>query len=148
MQFVKSLFKKENMNQLALAIMLLIYVLIDVKTPNSLAELVDNLYGQIIVILGALALFSNSHPVVGVLSLYSAYLLISRSSRETGTLAIQENDSSEENKLDEMIESNFTPRTLEEEVVKNMIPYVQDVPNGDPTYKPVLDSNITSSALV
>ena len=148
MELLKSLFKKDNMNQLALAIILLIYVLIDVKTPDSLAELVDNIYGQIVVILGALALFSNSHPVVGVLALYSAYLIINRSSRETGTLAIQQNDSTEENKLDEMIESNFTPHTLEEEVVKNMIPFVQDVPNGDASYKPVLDSNINSSSLV
>ena len=147
MQSVKSLFKQENSTQVMIVAILLIYVLVDVKTPDSLAELIDNVYGQIVIILGALALFSNCHPLVGVLALFAAYQLIMRSSKATGTFAVEHVMPSEENKYEEMIEQNNISQSLEEEVVKNMVPLVKDLPNGEQTYKPVLDSKIESSLL-
>ena len=101
----------------------------------------------LILILGALALFSNCHPLVGVLALFAAYQLIVRSSKATGTFAVDNVMPSEENKYEEMIEQNVIPQTLEEEVVKNMVPLVRDLPNGEQSYKPILDSNIDSSLL-
>jgi|TARA_Y100000992_G_C21218329_1_gene469100 hypothetical protein len=147
MQSVKALFKQQNSTQLMIVVVLLIYILVDVKTPDSLAELIDNVYGQIVIILGALALFSNCHPLVGVLALFAAYQLIVRSSKATGTFAVDNVMPSEENKYEEMIEQNVIPQTLEEEVVKNMVPLVRDLPNGEQSYKPILDSNIDSSLL-
>ena len=147
MQSVKSLFKQENSSQVMIVVILLIYVLVDVKTPESLAELIDNVYGQIVIILGALALFSNCHPLIGVLALFAAYQLIQRSSKVTGTYAIEHVMPSEENKYEEMIEQNVIPNSLEEEVVKNMVPLVRDVPNGEQSYQPILDSKIESSLL-
>lgn len=147
MQSVKALFKQQNSTQLMIVVVLLIYILVDVKTPDSLAQLIDNVYGQIVIILGALALFSNCHPLVGVLALFAAYQLIVRSSKATGTFAVDNVMPSEENKYEEMIEQNVIPQTLEEEVVKNMVPLVRDLPNGEQSYKPILDSNIDSSLL-
>ena len=89
MQSVNSLFKQENSGQMMVAVVLMIYVLVDVKTPDSLAELIDTVYGQIVIILGALALFSNSHQLVGILGLFAAYLLVVRSSKTTGSFAVE-----------------------------------------------------------
>lgn len=147
MQSVKNLFKQDNIHQVVVVSILMMYILLDVKTPDSLAELVDTIYGQIIVLLGALTIFTTFHPIVGVLALYAAYVLITRSSESTGTYAINHIMPSEDKKYDEMIESNNIPHTLEEEVVTNMVPVVRDVATGDPSYSPVLDSSIDGSFL-
>ncbi len=54
----------------------------------------------------------------------------------------------EETKADEMAQMN-TPytKTVEEEVIDNMLPLVGPPDNTDPSYKPVLDDNIESSKL-
>jgi len=148
MQSLKSLFKQQNSTDMMIVVILLIYVLVDVKTPDSLAEIVDNIFGQIVIILGAMTLFTKCHPLVGVLALFAAYQLIMRSSKATGTYAVEHVMPSEENKYEEMIEQNIIPKkTLEEEVVKNMVPLTRDLPSGEQSYQPVLDSNIESSML-
>jgi len=148
MQSLKSLFNQVKSGEMMVAVILLLYVLVDVKTPDSLAELIDTVYGQIVIILGALALFTNSHQLVGILGLFAAYLLVVRSSKTTGSFAVEHLMPSEENKYDEMIEANApVPQSLEEDVVKNMVPLVQDMPSGDQSYQPILDSTIDSSML-
>tara|TARA_B110000285_G_scaffold118860_1_gene134618 strand:- start:773 stop:1216 length:444 start_codon:yes stop_codon:yes gene_type:complete len=147
MQSLKSLFNQQNSTDMMIVVILLMYVLVDVKTPDSLAEIVDNIFGQIVIILGAMTLFTKCHPLVGVLALFAAYQLIMRSSKATGTYAVENIMPSEENKYEEMIEQNVIPKTLEEEVVKTMVPLTRDLPNGQQTYQPVLDSNIDSSML-
>ena len=67
MDKLKNLFLKGNKYQLVLIVLFVLYILLDIKTPENLAYLFDNMFGQIVIILGALALFLNSHPVVGVL---------------------------------------------------------------------------------
>jgi hypothetical protein len=148
MDKLKNLFLKGNKYQLVLIVLFVLYILLDIKTPENLAYLFDNMFGQIVVILGALALFLNSHPVVGVLGFFVAYELIRRSSISTGTYAVQKYVPTEETKADEMVEMN-TPytKTVEEEVIDNMIPLVGPSDNSTPSYKPVLDDNIESSKL-
>jgi len=147
MQSLKSLFKQHQSTDMMIVVILLIYVLVDVKTPDCLAELVDNIFGQIVIILGAMTLFTKCHPLVGVLALFAAYQLIMRSSKATGTYAVEHVMPSEENKHKEMVEQNVIPNTLEEEVVKTMVPLTRDLPSGEQSYQPVLDSNIDSSLL-
>lgn len=147
MQSLKSLFNQQNSTDMMIVVILLMYVLVDVKTPDSLAEIVDNIFGQIVIILGAMTLFTKCHPLVGILALFAAYQLIMRSSKATGTYAVENIMPSEENKYEEMIEQNVIPKTLEEEVVKTMVPLTRDLPSGQQTYQPVLDSNINSSML-
>ena len=65
MDKLTNLLLKENKYQLVLVILFILYILLDVKTPENLAYLFDNMYGQLFLILGALAIFLNSHPVVG-----------------------------------------------------------------------------------
>ena len=57
MDKLKNLFLKGNKYQLVLIVLFVLYILLDIKTPENLAYLFDNMFGQIVVILGALALF-------------------------------------------------------------------------------------------
>jgi uncharacterized membrane protein len=136
---LKDLIKAEKHHQTILAIILIIYILLNVETPNILAGLVDNLVGNVVVVIIALLIFTNSHPVVGVLSLIAAYELIKRSGVSTGTNAIRNFLESEKSKVDDFSSYNDFPVTLEEEVVSKMAPLVvnNDEPNSD--FKPVLD---------
>ncbi len=88
MDNLKNLLLKGNKHQLILIVLFVLYILLDIKTPENLAFLFDNIFGQIVVILGALALFLNSHPVVGVLGFFVAYEIIRRSSVASGSHAI------------------------------------------------------------
>ena len=136
---LKDLIKAEKQHQTILAIILIIYILLNVETPNILAGLVDNLVGNVVVVIIALLIFTNSHPVVGVLSLIAAYELIKRSGVSTGTNAIRNFLESEKSKVDDFSSYNDFPVTLEEEVVSKMAPLVvnNDEPHSD--FKPVLD---------
>ena len=148
MDNLKNLLLKGNKHQLILIVLFVLYILLDIKTPENLAFLFDNMFGQIVVILGALALFLNSHPVVGVLGFFVAYEIIRRSSISSGSYAVQKYVPTEETKVDDMVQMN-TPytKTVEEEVIDNMLPLVGPSDNTDPSYKPVLDDNIESSKL-
>ena len=148
MDNLKNLLLKGNKYQLVLIVLFVLYILLDIKTPENLAFLFDNMFGQIVVILGALALFLNSHPVVGVLGFFVAYEIIRRSSISSGSYAVQKYVPTEETKADDMVQMNTSyTKTVEEEVIDNMLPLVGPPDNTDPSYKPVLDDNIESSKL-
>ena len=148
MDKLKNLLLKGNKLELVLIVVFVLYILLDIKTPENLAFLFDNMSGQIVLILGALALFLNYHPIVGLLGFFVAYEIIRRSSHATGSHAVQKYVPTEETKSDEMVKMN-TPyvKTVEEEVIDNMIPLVGPPDNTTASYKPVLDDNIESSKL-
>ena len=147
MDKLRNLLLKENRYKLVLVVLFIIYILLDIKTPENLAYLFDNMYGQIFLILGALALFLNSHPVVGVLGFFVAYEIIRRSSISTGTYGMEQYMPTEEKKSAELQQMNTYTKSVEEEVIDNMIPLVGPSDNTTPSYKPVLDDGIESSRL-
>jgi len=139
MMKLANLIKAEQRHQTILAIILIIYILLNVQTPNVLAGLIDNLVGNVIVVIIAIIIFANSHPIVGILAAVAAYELIKRSSVSTGTNAIRNYVESEKSKVEDFNRYNDFPVTLEEEVVAKMAPLVEnnDPPRSD--FKPVLD---------
>ena len=138
MKSVKNLLKPKKRNELYLLIVLVIYILMKVPTPERLAQLIDNVYGNAIVSVIAIALFVNTHPVVGVASLIAAYELIKRSSIKTGSHAVRNQLPSEHKKLSDFKKYNDFPVTLEEEVVSKMAPLVKHSPAPNANYKPIL----------
>jgi hypothetical protein len=84
-----SAFKSCRKHELLLSVLMAIYIVLNVPTPGIIAPYVDNPLGNIVVVLIALSFFTHSHPVVGVLGLFSAYILIRRSSAATGSYAVE-----------------------------------------------------------
>jgi hypothetical protein len=89
MEPYQNLFKNNNYHNLAILVVLVLYSVLNIQTPSMLAKLIDNIYGNIVVIIAAFYLFAHSNPIVGVVGLFAAYELIRRSSHSTGTLAIE-----------------------------------------------------------
>jgi len=125
MEGSSGLFKKENMSQLSLAILFIIYLIMGYKTPEMIANVVDTLVGKIVIFIMVIFIFMNANPILAVLSLFVAFDLIRRSSSVTGIDALKMYLPTEEKKSSQFTAFNQYPYTLEQEVVKKMAPIVQ-----------------------
>jgi hypothetical protein len=139
MKYLRNLMKAEEKHQMLLAFLLVIYLLFDVQTPDAIADLIDSPVGNVIIVLLALTVFISAGPLVGILALIAAHCLIKRSSKKTGTYYMKDNGRAEEIKMEVLKKYNDFPKTLEEEVVANMVPLVRHPPAPNSNYKPVLD---------
>ena len=139
MKLFKNLVAVENRHQLVLTIVLLCYIILDIQTPKMLANIADNVVGQGIVIILALSLFSTSNKILGLIGIVAAYEFIKRTTNVAGNYAKQFIPS-QRKKDDEFKKYNDFPKTLEEEMVKNMpqTVYASDPENGN--FEPLLSN--------
>ena len=148
MERFSSLFKKEHMGELVLAILFIIYLIMGYRTPQPIANLVDTLVGKIAILLIVIYLFMNTHPILAVLALLVGFDLIRRSSVATGIDALQKFAPSEEKKASQFSAYNQFPYTLEQEVVAKMAPVMKSGSSiSKASYKPLLDNNYDASPL-
>ncbi len=128
MDSFSSLLKKENMGQLLLVIIFIIYLIMGYKTPEPVANLIDTLVGKVLVFLVVIYLFSNANPILAILALFVAFDLVRRSSMATGIDALKKYAPTEANKMSQFSAFNQFPYTLEQEVVNKMAPIVKTGP--------------------
>ncbi len=148
MEGFSELFKKENMSQLLLTILFMIYLIMGYKTPEPVANVVDSLVGKIVIFITVITLFMHANPILAVLSLFVAFDLIRRSSAATGIDALKKYLPTEEKKSSQFTAFNQFPYTLEQEVVKKMAPIVQSGSSlTKPSYKPLLENLHDASAI-
>jgi len=141
MNILGDLFSRKNLGQLILAILFVVYLSLQAKTPPAVADMVDTLAGKIVVIVVALFLFSISNPILGILGFFVAYQLIVSSSIETGNNALDAYLPTENKKMNNMTAINQFPYTLEQEVVKKMAPLNQPKEAEDQAeYRPILNN--------
>jgi len=152
MELINNLMKPNNQPQLILLIVLVLYIIFNIQTPHMLAQLIDNIYGNVIVLLFAVYLLTHSNPLLGVISLFAAYELIQRSSITTGSAAINKYLPSQLKTDNHLSAFNQFPVTLEEEMVKQMAPLIEQsgpnhlhyVPASDKTYDAMSVTDTTS----
>lgn len=138
MKFLKDLLKIKKRQELYLAVILVIYILINFKTPECFSNLIDNTIGKLVIVILTVTIVMKSNPILGVLSIIAAYELIKRSNRVNQILT-NNNIPSERTKMQKLNELNSFPVTLEEEIVENMPPLVKyDLPSNT-TFKPILN---------
>lgn len=141
MESFSSLFKKEHMGELVLVILFIIYLILGLKTPEPVANLVDTLVGKIVLFIIVVYLFMHSNPILAVLSLFVAFDLVRRSSMATGLDALQKYAPSEDKKCSQFTAFNQFPYTLEQEVVAKMAPIAKPGYSiTQASYKPMLDN--------
>jgi len=141
MDSFSSLLKKENIGELILIILLIIYLILGFKTPEPIASLVDSLVGKIVLFIIVIYLFMNSNPILAVLALFVAFDLTRRSSLSTGLGALQRYAPTEVKKMSQFTAYNQFPYTLEQEVVKKMAPIAKSGTSlTPPSYKPLLEN--------
>ena len=141
MEGFSGLFKKENMSQLALAILFIIYLIMGYETPEPLANVIDTLVGKIVIFIMIIFMFMHANPILAVLSLFVAFDLIRRASAVTGIDALKKYLPTEQKKSSQFTAFNQFPYTLEQEVVKKMAPIVQSGSSlTKASYKPLLEN--------
>jgi hypothetical protein len=141
MEGLSGLFKKENMGELALAILLIVYLVLGFRTPDAVAGMVDSLVGKIVMFVVVIYLFLHANPLLAVLALFAAFDLMRRSSVATGIDALQKFAPSEEKRTSQFTAYNQFPYTLEQEVVAKMAPMVSAGSSlTQASYKPMLDN--------
>ena len=141
MEGLSGLFKKENMGELALAILLIVYLVLGFRTPDAIAGMVDTLVGKIVMFVIVILLFLHANPLLAVLALFVAFDLMRRSSVATGIDALQKFAPSEEKRTSQFTAYNQFPYTLEQEVVAKMAPMVSAGSSLiQASYKPMLDN--------
>lgn len=138
MDALKNVFKKERNEYVAIALMLA-FTVSDVKVPSVIANLVDTLIGRVIVIGLALSLLFV-HNALGVVAIIFAYELIRRSEKSTGTFQLRHFLPGLTQQNTHFTAMNQFPVTLEEEMVKDMVPLVKEGPSSSSKFKPVMDN--------
>jgi hypothetical protein len=142
------LFKKENMSEFVLVIVMCIYLVMGFKTPNTIAVFIDTLAGKIGILLCIVYLFLHANPILAVIATLVAFDLMRRSTESTGLGALQAYAPSEKKKMSYFSASNQFPYTLEQEVVAKMAPLVRSgISLTDASYKPVLEDLHDASPL-
>jgi hypothetical protein len=153
MELINSLMKPNNQHQLILLVVLILYIVFNIQTPQVLAQAIDNMYGNIVILLVVGYLIMNFNPLVGVIALYAAFELVRRSSVATGSYAIERYLPSQFKTDGHLSAFNQFPVTLEEEVVKQMAPLVEQsgpsrlhyVPMSDNTHNAMLVTDTNST---
>ncbi len=135
MMLVKKMGLKSTQERL-LFLVIIAYIMMDVKTPSMLGKKINRPVGKVVVLLISLLVSINVSSVNGVLVLIAGYMLIKRS---TKNLTHSNNRlPTEKEKWKKFEKYNNFPLTLEEEMVDKLEPLVKDVPLQDASYVPVL----------
>lgn len=127
---------KMTTRNIAIAL-ILAFIVFEQDMPLAIARVIDTPVGQIAVFAGAIYLFTISR-VLGAVALVAAYELIRRAQKKTGRRMALKFLPSEDKKNRELTLMNQFPVSLEEEVVSNMLPYVENSALGEATFKPHL----------
>jgi hypothetical protein len=138
-KLLQSLMRKEKAHEWMIIVLCLAYIFSGVETPSMLASYLDTRIGNIIIVFFALTVFASTHLFVGILALMTAFLLIRRSSKATGSLYMSDVGRAEEIKMDILKNFNNFPLTLEEEIVAKMTPLKKEKGVSKGNYKPVLE---------
>ncbi len=145
----QDLFKKQNQNQLILAVLLLIFIMFDVPTPDFMAPFINNIVGQVVIVVIAIMLLVYFNPVLGVLGLFAAFLMIRKNNSALSHVSQAPSVTTEREKQSEMKKMNVNKNeeTLELDMVNKMIPLVSNMNFSNASYKPVLEDTVKGSNL-
>jgi hypothetical protein len=142
------LLKKEHMGEFILVILMIIYLVMGFRTPDMIANLIDNIIGKVVIVLIIIYLFMHSNPILAVVAALVAFDLMRRSSETTGLGALQSYAPSEQKKMSQFTAFNQFPYTLEQEVVAKMAPIVRSGSSlSSASYKPLLDNLYDASPI-
>ena len=131
-----------------LVILMIIYLVLGLRTPDMIANMVDSIIGKVVIIVAVIFLFIHANPILAVVAALVAFDLMRRSSDSTGLGALQAYAPSEEKKMSQFTAFNQFPYTLEQEVVAKMAPIVRSGSSlSSASYKPLLDNLHDASPL-
>lgn len=141
--------KKANTGEVILSVLFVIYLVMGYDTPQPVAEIIDTVFGKIVLFLIVAYMFLNCNSVVAILALFVVFDFIRRSSSSKMSIASAiKYQPSEENKSSQFTAFNQFPYTLEQEVIKKMVPTMTPGNSlSKPSYQPMLEDLHDASTL-
>jgi hypothetical protein len=138
--------------EVVIFILFVFYLVFKVKTPETIANLVDTPVGIVIILAITLYLFLKTHPVLAILSIFVAYELIRRSTgyKKTGTVSMIQYTPTQQKINTELVAMNPpVEKTLEEEIVQHLAPFGESEPSQYvmTSFKPISEDVHNASAL-
>lgn len=135
--------------------LLILFIILPVDIPEPISNIADHMLGQVVIMTIAISLLFY-HPLLGVVSMVAAYLLISRSSSTSNVKSLMDlvpsnmpslNQVEKQHHMkNENAHSQWSKKTLEEEIVNEMVPnHSVSLPNA--SYQPILDDNHNTAEL-
>ena len=120
---VLEVLKKLTPLELILAAVYVLYIVLPINAPDTVANMIDSPIGMMGVFIVSIYLFFYSSPILAVLYIIVAYELLRRCCKQPTATAIQKHTPSQANKDVAMKQMNPIKKdTLEEEVVDKMAP--------------------------
>jgi len=138
---------KKHMPQLVLAMLFIVYLVMNYPLPESLATILDSVLGKVVVLVMAMGLFGYS-PILGVLGMLVAYRLLMSASVRTGMAALKEYYPTEDKKWSPFTPTHQFAYTLEEELVKKMTNQKFNINYVKSPYRPTLNDTHDAELLV
>lgn len=133
-KILKSLMREKHHS--LLAILLALFIIIDVKIPFQFANLIDTIVGKTVVIIIVFALLTFN-KFVGVLAIVAGYMLVMRSMNMAGNSNMGYLDT-EHSKFRKMNSMNVKhTRSVEEDIIDNMLPRVANESVKSSYFKPI-----------
>lgn len=149
---VSNYFKKLTVLEIILFIIIILYLILNIKMPKMFDEFVLSPLGMIIIIMIPFYIFLFVNPVIGVLSLFMAHKILSNAKNENNIIKteILKHNTAQFNKTPDIIPEQAssekhieTPyvetNTLEEDVISKMAPIGRSDPINyiKTSYKPI-----------
>lgn len=122
-----------------LVVLLTVFILFDIRLPKFVEQFLQSFFGKVALFLSAVALYSQG-PIVGSLALVAAYVILVRTSSvlPLNTSSFVPSEKKKE-KFFRNTKNNHFPKTLEEEMVNNMVPLIKDEPIINGSFVPCTD---------
>lgn len=147
MDFSAKKYMDYSAKHMALAVLLVIVILVNMNMTYKTSTMVGSIYGIVIIVCFVLFLFTEG-PILGILGLIAGYALLN----QAGVFMPKQESSSGllpvENRGGMLLSPvNQFPPTLEEAMVKQLVPIVA---NDDPPefkFKPLVDDNHAATAV-
>ena len=112
-------FKSLNSFEIVLFIFLILYLVSNISTPYELSKYVNNSYTYLSLIFITVILFIYSNPLLAIVFSIVSIIFITRS-KQTDLKVIKPSEKNKINKL-KNLNSNLNDKTLEEEIIYNML---------------------------
>jgi hypothetical protein len=161
---MNNLFKSKNYGEIIIGSLFIIYLLMGYKTPPYIAEIINSMPGKVVVFVIIISLFLYANPILATIALLVGFELMRRSGSYNKSshlinsihqsipnmnpipeypIQVQSNNSGNFTAL------NQFPYTLEQEVVKKMVPLNNSGKDSSPaSYKPILDDIYDASQVI
>ena len=139
--------KPSNRMNVVFGVLLVCFIMMDMKVPDNMAKGVNSMGGQVVLVGITIFLFTQTHPIIGILFAIAAFELIN-SSRDLSMYTVSQYIPGESKKKKQMDSYNEVPySSLEEEMVDSVspLPEHQSVVSGA-GYMPVLSECGTSAS--